>query len=164
MTPAVEHSHIKGWGADLNPANRPAVPKKRTPPNGTGAHWKQIEQQIPRIKIYHSVERPSITPVFGTSTPPAGLSGRIRDVAYQFSENDVRHWFLLIFADRVNMVEGIFQDLSRGHIPNIFAEMGLKSEFKYNRKAAVKKVAIAVGVIGVAAMLFRARRQRKALA
>jgi hypothetical protein len=25
-------SHIQGWGADLDPANRPAVPMERTPP------------------------------------------------------------------------------------------------------------------------------------
>ena len=31
-TPHEKFAHIKGWGADLDPANRPAYPKERTPP------------------------------------------------------------------------------------------------------------------------------------
>ena len=32
----------------------------------------------------------------------------------------------------------------RGHVPNIFAEMGGKAAFKYNREAAVQKAVVAV--------------------
>ncbi len=55
----VEHSNIEGWGADLDPKNRPAVPRERTPPRFINAHWTELEPQIPKVKIYHSTERPA---------------------------------------------------------------------------------------------------------
>ena len=36
-------------------------------------------------------------------------------------------------TDRVNVVEGIIEDISHGHVPNIPREMGLASEWRYNR-------------------------------
>ena len=57
----------------------------------------------------------------------------IRDVAFRFSENDIRHWLLLLLADRVNVVEGILDDLAHGHVPNFFGEMGGPAEWKHNR-------------------------------
>lgn len=153
---------VQGWGADLDPSMRPAVPMERTPPRFLNVHWSEIEQQPVKIEVFHSVERPGITPVFGTSVPPKGVSGLIRRAAYKMTENDIRHWLLLLFADRVNMVEGIFEDLSRGHVPNIFAEMGLKSELKYNRSSFLSKIAVTAGIVGAASyfVLNRSRRQR----
>lgn len=163
-----QYAHIQGWGADLDHANRPAYPRERMPARLEGLHWHEPEQQVQTVEILQSNERPGITPVFGTSTPPSGLSGSIRRFAFKFSENDLRHWMLLLFADRVNMVEGIGQDLARGHIPNVFAEMGGKAEFKYNRKAAVRKAVVAGAVVGVAILLVmrsgdrgQARRRRR---
>src|SRR5436309_1230257 len=112
-------SHIHGWGADVDPENRPAVPKERTPPRLEGVHWHEPEQQVARVKIHRSTERPGITPVFGTSTPPSGVSGVMRDVAFKYSENDIRHWLILLGADRVNVLEGLLDDLAHGHIPNL---------------------------------------------
>ena len=80
--------------------------------------------------MLQSIEPPSITPLFGTPNPPSGLSGMVRRMAFKYTENDLRHWMLLLFADRVNMVEGLGEDLRRGKIPNVFAEMEMKSEFK----------------------------------
>lgn len=65
----------------------------------------------------------------------------LRRLAFHDSESDLRHWMVLLFADRVNMVEGLGADLMRGHVLNLFAEMGGKAEFQYNRPAAVRKVA-----------------------
>ena len=70
-------------------------------------------------------------------------------------------WLTLLVADRVDMVEGIAEDLSRGHIPNIPREMGLASELKYNREAFVKKVVIAAGVTALVAIAWRARSSRR---
>jgi hypothetical protein len=156
-----QYAHIQGWGADLDHANRPAYPRERMPPRLEGVHWHEPEQQAQTVEILHSSERPGITPVFGTSTPPSGLSGAIRRFAFKFSENDLRHWMLLLFADRVNMVEGIGQDLARGHIPNVFAEMGGKAEFRYNRKAAIEKTVVAGAVVGVAVLLLMHARSRR---
>jgi hypothetical protein len=152
QAPAVKHighAHIQGWGADLEHKNRPAYPKERTPPRLEGIHWDQPEQQPVDMEILHSNERPGITPIFGTSEPPSGLSGMIRRTAFRYSENDMRHWLMLLFADRINMVEGLGDDLMKGHIPNIFAEMGWKSELKYNRAGAIRKAAIATAVVGL---------------
>jgi hypothetical protein len=157
-----EYAHIQGWGADLDHANRPAYPRERMPARLEGVHWHEPEQQEETVEVLHSTERPSITPVFGTTAPPAGLSGSIRRTAFKYSENDLRHWMLLLFADRVNMVEGIGQDLARGRVPNVFAEMGLKSEFRYNREAAVKKALVASAVIGVG-LLWMSRSRRRSL-
>ncbi|MGI9245815.1 MAG: hypothetical protein ACR2I8_03810, partial [Steroidobacteraceae bacterium] len=54
---------------------------------------------------------PGITPVFGTAVPPSGLSGAIRRRAFRHSENDLRHWLLLLAADRVNVFEGLVADV-----------------------------------------------------
>ncbi|HZH44723.1 MAG TPA: hypothetical protein VEY50_11640 [Lysobacter sp.] len=104
-------TRVHGWGADLDPTQRPAVPMERTPPRLDGVHWDEPEQQQQNVEVLRSVERPTITPVFGTSVPPSGLSGVIRRAAYRLSENDIRHWLMLMAADRVNVVEGVFDDV-----------------------------------------------------
>jgi hypothetical protein len=147
---------IVGWGADLDLANRPAVPMEHMPPR-LGAHPDHIEQQPVRMKVFHSVERPGITPLFGTSSPPSGLSGMIRAAAYQRSENDLRHWLMLLLADRVNVVEGIGHDLLEGRIPNIFSEMGIKAELRHNPGGLARKAAIAGAVVGIGYYLLRRR-------
>ena len=151
-------AHIPGWGVDLDPADRPAYPKERMPAR-LHVHWSEPEQQEETVEILHSNERPAITPVFGTPQPPSGMSGQLRRVAFRFSENDLRHWLLLLFADRVNMFEGLGADLKSGRVPNVFAEMGAKAEFKYNREAAIKKVAIA-SAAGVLLVLWMRSRRR----
>jgi len=154
------YKNIQGWGADVDPKDRPAYPKEGHPPGGTGAHWDRPEQQVPRVRIFKSIERPEITRVFGTSTPPSGLSGTIRAAAYRLSESDLRHWLMLLFADRINVVEGIIADLSKGHVPNIFAEMGWKAEWKYNRPRAIAKIAIAAGIVSIAGFWLMSRRPK----
>ncbi len=105
-----DHSHIPGWGADLDRKNRPAVPMERTPPRLQGVHWDHPPQQPENVEVLRSIERPDVTPIFGTSAPPSGLSGWIRRRAFRRSENDLRHWMLLLLADRVNAGEGLLQD------------------------------------------------------
>lgn len=153
------HDHIQGWGADLEHKNRPAYPKERTPPRLEGIHWDQPEPQPDKVEVLHSNERPGMTPVYGTTVPPSGLSGMIRRSAFNYSENDVRHWLMLLFADRINMVEGLGEDLMKGHIPNIFAEMGWKSEWKYNRKGAITKIAVASAAVGLGYYLLKKRNR-----
>jgi hypothetical protein len=154
-------SGIQGWGADLDPGVRPAVPKERTPQRFVNAHWDDIEPQPSRgVQVFHSTERPGLTPVYGTAQPPKGLSGLIRKAAFRRSENDLRHWLMLLFADRVNVVEGIIEDLAHGHVPNLFAEMGGPAEWKYNRKGFIRKAIIAGGVVGLLLVLNSRRRRR----
>ena len=80
----------------------------------------------------------------------------IRRYAFKNSESEYGHWLPLLVADRVNMVEGIIDDLAHGHIPNIFAEKGWNADWKYNRKGLIKKVAVTTVVaVAVAALIFR---------
>ena len=143
-----KYAHIKGWGADLDHANRPAYPRERKPPRLEGIHWDQPAQQKPHMEILHSIERPGLTPLFGTGPAPSGLSGRLRRIAFGYSENDLRHWLLLLFADRVNMGEGLIDDLSRGRIPNLYAEMGGPAELRHNPVGAAQKALLLTAVVG----------------
>lgn len=108
-----DYREINGWGVDLDPANRPSFPKELPSTvmtaRGDVKHWQQ-----PRTKIHVSNEHPGITPVFGESCPPRGLSGLLRDYAYQYGEATNRHWLTLMLADRVDIYESAISDLLRG--------------------------------------------------
>jgi len=149
--------HIQGWGADLDRKNRPGVPMERTPPRFINAPAGDPAPQAQDVEVLVSTERPGRTPLFGSVQPPSGLSGAIRRSAFKHSENDVRHWLLLLLADRVNVVEGIGHDLSQGKVPNVLAEMGIKSEFMHNPAGLAKKVVIGGAVIGAACYLMKRR-------
>jgi len=122
---------IPGWGVDLEPRHRPAVPKERLN-LATGAHWDFPERQVEHYPREKSPEHKFLTPVFGTSCPPRGLSGAIRKYAYKYSEAQTSHWLLLVLADRIDVVEGGFEALLKGRPDNPFSETGIKSEFKHN--------------------------------
>ena len=154
-----DYSHIKGWGIDADPENEPTYPMKNY--NGDDHkryHWVRPPLQLQEIEVLHSNERPNLSAVFGTSTPPSGLSGSIRRYAFKYSENSYGHWLPLLLADRVNVVEGVIDDLRRGHVPNIFAEKGWNAEWKYNRQGLLKKVAVGIAVSTAIIMLLRRKR------
>lgn len=160
----VDHtSTIKGWGSDLDANMRPGVPRDKAPDLGAEHLYPPIEQQVARVKIHKSTEHARLTPVFGTSCPPRGLSGRMRDFAYQFSEGRLIHWLTLVAADRVNVVEGLIEDLSQGRVPNIPKEMGLRSELRYNAAGFAKKVVVAAACTYALAVYLRSRRRAAAL-
>jgi len=106
-------------------------------------NYERSEQQPQDVEILMSTERPAITRVFGTSVPPAGLSGIIRRYAFKHSEDRYRHWIPLILADRINVFEGLIEDIGEGHFPNMIKERGLAMEWKYNRASLIKKAAVA---------------------
>jgi hypothetical protein len=156
-----DYTHIKGWGIDADPKNEPTYPmKKYTGDDHKRLNWERPPLQPVTVEVLHSNERPNITAVFGTSTPPSGLSGAIRRYAFQFSENQYMHWLPLLLADRVNVVEGIVDDLKRGHIPNIFAEKGMKAELKHNPKGLAKKVLVTLAVTSIAYALLKGKSKK----
>lgn len=156
-----KYSHIKGWGVDINPQNEPTAPlKKYTGDNHKRLNYEKPEQQETDVEILHSNERPSVSAVFGTSVPPSGLSGAIRRYAFRFSESSFAHWLPLLLADRINVVEGIIDDIRNGFFPNILVERGLKSEWKYNKKELITKVAAGV-IITAAFIMFLTRKRRR---
>ncbi|HEX6363762.1 MAG TPA: hypothetical protein VFZ93_12440 [Albitalea sp.] len=148
---------VPGWGVDLDRKNRPAVPMERTPPRLDHPPPGEPSPQPLDIQVFHSSERPGVTPIFGTSVPPSGLSGRVRKVAFGYSENDIRHWMLLLFADRINVVEGLLGDLARGHVPRIYREMGGRAELKHNPAGAARKAAVVAAVAALAIIAWRRR-------
>ena len=152
----IDPSQIKGWGVDANPKNDPAYPmKNRNNGEHAGYTWERPSQQPTSVEVLHSNERPNVTAAFGTSTPPSGLSGMIRRNAFKYSENSYGHWLPLMLADRVGVVEGVLDDLTRGHVPNIFKELGWKAEWKHNRKSLVTRVLVGTVIASVAVAYLR---------
>ena len=159
----VDLSHlISGWGSDLDPAVRPGVPRDKAPELGVEAIYPDIPQQPETVRIHKSTEHPRMTPVFGTSCPPKGLSGLLRDTAYTWSEGKLQRWLMLLFADRVDVVEDVVSDVLRLRPPNLVREMGLKSEWQYNRNGAITKAAVAsLAVAGLVVAMHGRRRRRR---
>src|SRR4051812_36581972 len=99
-------ARIPGWGADLDPADRPSVPREQLDPSLVGAPGQGPQRQPEKWPRERSVEHTQLPPVFGTTCPPKGLSGAIRKLAYaRYSEGQAAHWLLLIAGDRVDVVE-----------------------------------------------------------
>jgi hypothetical protein len=155
----IDASQVKGWGVDADPENDPTYPmKSRNDGEHAGYSWERPPLQPVNVEVLHSNERPNVSAVFGTSTPPSGLSGMIRRAAFKYSENSYGHWLPLMLADRVGMVEGVLDDLASGHVPNIFGELGWKAEWKHNREKLVTRVAVGAVIASLAVVYLRSRR------
>ncbi|WP_242696508.1 hypothetical protein [Longitalea luteola] len=158
---AARFAHIKGWGIDADAENEPTYPMKHW--NGDdrkGLNYDRPELQPVTVEKLHSIERPSVSAVFGTTCPPTGVSGALRRHAFKYSEGKWAHWLTLLVADRVNAVEGIIDDIKQGIFPNIIAERGWTAEWKYNRKGMVKNIAIGVAVTAAVLMLLSGRNKK----
>jgi hypothetical protein len=126
-------ARIPGWGADRNRQDRPAVPKERFDPGASGAHWDLPEQQVERWPRERSIEHESLTPVFGTSSPPKAVSGLMRKYAYRrFSEARAAHWLILLAADRVDELESTLGSFLTLRPDNPITESGVLSEFSHH--------------------------------
>jgi hypothetical protein len=138
---AENYSHINGWGIDADPLDVPNYPiKKRSKNDNKGMIWERPAQQPQLVEVLHSNERPGVSAVFGSPNPPSGLSGHVRRFAFKYSEGTWTHWLALLVADRINIVEGIKDDIQKGHFPDLFAEHGGKAEWQYNKVGLAKKV------------------------
>jgi hypothetical protein len=129
-------ARIPGWGADLDPADRPSYPRLQYPAD-TGAHWDFPERQPEKWPRERSIEHAFVTPVFGTAQPPKGLSGAVRKHAYRrYSEGRLAHWLLLVAADRVDAWEEHLRSLLTPHPDNPITETGVRSEFTHHGLAS----------------------------
>jgi hypothetical protein len=157
----VDTSTIPGWGIDADPENDPTFPMRHSEDLQTrGLTWERPAEQHPDVEILQSIEHNRLPAVVGTSTPPTGLSGAIRRVAFRRSESDWWHWLLLMGADRLNVVEGVAQDLGRGKVPNIFGEMGGRAEWRHNKTGLAKKTGVILALAGVGFALSRRKSIR----
>jgi len=122
---------IPGWGADLDPADRPSVPRERFDLEATGAHWEFPERQPELVPRERSVEHEMLTPVFGTTVPLKGVSGVLRRYAYaRHSEGKAAHWLILIAADRVDAIESHVGSFFTTRPDNPITETGVLAEFR----------------------------------
>lgn len=160
-SPAIIPSTLPGWGVDADPKNDPTYPMRdRSQDDGPGMNWSRPPQQAQDVEVLMSIEYNRLPAVFGTSSPPSGVSGAVRRLAFRYSESQWAHWLLLMLADRINVVEGLGEDLARGKLPNLFAEMGLATEWKHNRPAFVRRVAVTAALAGLGLALLRRRSSR----
>ncbi|WP_199860319.1 hypothetical protein [Sphingomonas sp. CFBP 8760] len=139
----VDTASIPGWGSDADPGNDPTYPMRRIDDQSSrGMDWDRPAPQTPTVEVLSSIEHRRLPAVTGTATPPSGISGALRRLAFRRSESDWWHWLLLMGADRINVVEGVVEDLGRGRVPNIPAEMGIRAEWRHNRKGLATKLGI----------------------
>lgn len=145
--------HLKGWGIDADPENEPTYPMKQyTGDDHQRLGWQRPELQHARQEVLHSNEHPRMPAVFGTTVPPSGLSGVVRRFAFKYSEGSFLHWIPLLLADRINIVEGILDDIAHARFPNFFVEWGWKAEWKHRPGRLIFKVAagltLAAAILG----------------
>jgi hypothetical protein len=142
---------VPGWGVDLH--ERPMFPRE-LPSTVNTVRGDVQDWQQPRVKIHMSNEHPNLTPVFGTACPPHGLSGLLRDYAYQYGEATNRHWMTLLLADRVEWVERMVGDAVRGNPDRYVKEKAWSAFFKYadppTRRKYMAFGALALGAVVVA--------------
>jgi hypothetical protein len=161
-----KYAHIKGWGVDTDPKNDPTYPMKNyTGDDHNRLNYEKPPQQEMNVEILHSNERPGVSAVFGTSAPPSGWSGAIRRYAFNYSESSFGHWLPLFFADRINVIEAIVDDIKNGHFPNIFKEAGGAAAWKYNRKGVIRKALTGAVILGIVYTFFcrSGKKKRKRL-
>jgi hypothetical protein len=126
-------ARIPGWGADLDPKDRPSVPREQFDIGLNGARWDFPERQPEKWPRERSIEHKFLTPVFGTSCPPRGLSGAIRKFSYKkYSEGRAAHWLLLLAADRVDAVESHLRSFVSFRPDNPVTQTGVLSEFSHH--------------------------------
>lgn len=125
-------ARIPGWGADLDPADRPSYPKELSlTPEDNGAHWDFPDRQPELSPRERSIEHTMLPPVFGTAQPLSGVSGGIRRFAYRrFSEGRAAHWLLLVLGDRVDSTGSHLRSFATGRPDNPITETGVPSEFR----------------------------------
>jgi hypothetical protein len=126
-------ARIPGWGVDLDPKDRPSVPKLQFQADSSGAHWELPDQQPEKQPRERSIEHAAITPVFGTAQPLHGVSGAIRRLAYdRYSEGRLAHWLLLVLGDRVEAWGAHLRSLATPKPDNPLTETGVRAELTHS--------------------------------
>lgn len=159
----IDPRQIKGWGVDADPKNDPTYPMRARMNAAQDPDVKHRPDalQPETTEVLRSIERPNVSAVYGTPEPPKGLSGMIRRFAFKYSENRYRHWLPLIVADRVNMVEGLIEDVAKGKLPNIWAEKGYNMDWKYKRNSLILKLSVLTAITAGATIWLSSGSKKK---
>jgi hypothetical protein len=130
-------ARIPGWGVDLDPRDRPSVPRERFDLDRGGVAWDFPDRQPETWPRERSIEHGILTPVFGTTCPPRGLSGVVRKLAYRrYSEGRAAHWLLLLAADRIDAVESHLRSFATLRPDNPLTQTGVRSELTHHGLAS----------------------------
>jgi hypothetical protein len=155
----IDPTSVFGWGVDADPENDPTYPQRdRSADQGLTKDWARPTQQESDVEVLQSIEHIRRPAVFGTSSPPRGLSGILRRFAFRWSESNWIHWLLLMGADRINVVEGVVEDIGSAQLPNVPAEMGARAEWQHNKKGFVIKTAVVLGATAGLIAFIHSRR------
>lgn len=157
----IDTTAIPGWGVDADPDNDPTWPiRNQSPEQGLTYDWDRPSIQQANVEILQSIEHVRRPAVVGTSIPPSGLSGAVRRSAFRWSESNWLHWLLLLGADRINMVEGVIEDIAHARVPNVPAEMGMRSQLRFNKRGLAKKATAVAGITAATIWAIARLRQR----
>jgi len=156
----VDTKRVVGWGVDADGRNDPTYPYRDRSEDDHSGSWLRPSLQQSEVEILQSVEHKQLPAVFGTASPPKWLSGSMRRLAFRWTESNWAHWLLLMGADRVNMIEGLVEDVARGKLPNIPKEMGVPAEWKHNKVGLAKKLTVAAIIGGVGFALIRSAKRK----
>lgn len=118
------------------------------PAPAEGAHWTEPERQQGADEHLHHTGIERATAVVGTAQRPHGVSGWLRTRAYDIPEHYARRWLLLLFADRVDVVEDRLGDM----IARPLEQAGMHNGAKRVRSNPIAMVA------GAAAGIWLAKR------
>ena len=133
---------------------------KELPSNVKTVRGDVKDWQTPTSPVHVSNEHPDITPVFGATVPPRGLSGRMRNYAYEFGEGTNRHWMTLLLADSIDALEHMASDPFKGKPDNFIRERGMAAYVKYGDRQRAYTIAgiTALTALGLGMMLAGRRR------
>ncbi len=159
--PRIDPATVRGWAVDADPTNNPTHPYRDRSKDDHSGSWTRPARQHTDVEILQSIEHKQRPAVVGTSTPPAGLSGALRRLAFRKSESNLLHWMLLLGADRIDMIEGVARDLGRARVPNIPGEMGMRAGWQHNKRGVVLKTVLALGVVAIAASAMSRPKRRR---
>ena len=99
----IDTAQIVGHGADADPSRRPGIPRERDP-GALLASPEPRAQGDGALVLVGRADR-TLTPIYGTAQPPRGLSGALRRAAYAYPAHWMRHWMMLLAADRIDVLE-----------------------------------------------------------
>lgn len=122
-------SSAAGRGMDLDPSRRPGVPRMHAPRPLPNTLFPPEPQRSDVTVFMHGRPHKTFPPVYGTAVPPRGISGRVRKAAYRHPDHAMRHWTLLLLADRVDLWEHRTRRLLRVVAPAV-ALVGLGLAFR----------------------------------
>ena len=116
----------ENWAVDASPENRPGVPRETEPHPVAGAHWTEPSNQPVMTPVLLRSDLDHPTPVFSSALPPKGATAKMRAMAYRIPDRFVRHWALLLLADRMDALKNLPNWLAK---PNGFpAKNGMKKD------------------------------------